>query len=101
MDSVGQRTWWHSFMRIAGLIFPNESKYFELDKLIIYSCMINFLVHPKQSYQFPGGEIPQDSIQNQNSPGSPEAIEKAKFILDFKAFRELDRLIETYDTKQT
>lgn len=97
MDSIGQWTWWHSFMRTAGLIFPNESKYFELDKLIAYSCMINYLVQPKQSYQFPSGEIPQDSIQNPNGPGSPEALEQAKFILDIKVFTELDRIIETYD----
>ena len=34
----------------------------------------------------PSGEIPQDSIQNPNGPGSPEALEQAKFILDIKVF---------------
>lgn len=97
MDSIGQWTWWHAFTRAAGIIFPSESKYFELDKLIAYSCMINYLVQPKQSYQFPDGEIPQDSIQNPNGPGSPEALEKATFILDFRVSTELDRIIETYD----
>ena len=97
MDSDGQWTLWHSFMRAAGLIFPNESKYVEFDKLIAYSCMINYIVRPKQSYQFPNGEIPEDSIQNPIGPGSPEALEKAKFILDLKGFKELDKIIETYD----
>lgn len=97
MDSDGQWTWWHSFIRAAGLTFPNESKYFELDKIIAYSCMINSIVQPKQSYQFPNGEIPEDSVQNPNGPGSPEALEKAKFILDLKESKELDKIIETSD----
>lgn len=100
MDSEGQWTLWHSFMRAAGLTFPKDSKYFELDKLIAYSCMINHIVRPKQSFEFPNGEIPEDSIQNPNGPGSPEALEKAKFILDLKAFKELDKIIKTYDVSQ-
>lgn len=101
MDSIGQWTWWHSFIRAAGIIFPNESKYFELDKLIAYSCIINYIVQPKQSYQFPNGQVPVDSIQNPIGPGSPEALEEAKFILRSKAFEELDKIIEIYDVSQT
>ena len=63
--------------------------------------MVNYIVQPKQSYQFPNGEIPQDSIQNPNGPGSPEAVDKAKFILGLKVFRELDKIIDTYDISQT
>jgi hypothetical protein len=100
MDLIGQWTWWHSFIRAAGIIFPNESKYFELDKLIAYFCIINYLVQPKQSYQFPNGQVPVDSIQNSNGPGSSEVLEEAKFILGSKVFGELDKIIEIYDVSQ-
>jgi hypothetical protein len=101
MDSSGQWEWWHSFIRAAGLTFPNESKYFELDKLIAYSCMINYLVQPKQSFEFPGGKVPEGNPQNPNGPGSPEALDKAKFILDFKEFKDFDKIIKTYDVEKT
>ncbi len=101
MDSPGQWEWWNSFIRASGLTFPNESKYFELDKLIAYSCMINYLVQPKQSFEFPGGKVPEGNPQNPNGPGSPEALDKAKFILDFKEFKDFDKIIKTYDVKKT
>jgi hypothetical protein len=45
--------------------------------------------------------VPVDSIQNPNGPGSPEALEEAKFILGSKVFGELDKIIEIYDVSQT
>jgi hypothetical protein len=44
------------------------------------------LVKPKskQSYEFQDGKITKVSPQSSDNLGNPEAIEKAKFILDAK-----------------
>jgi len=94
MDTNTMWKWWHSFIRAVVLIKPEEKKWFEIDKLIAYAYIIDFYVKPKQYYQFPNGIIPENDPQNPTGPGSPNAVNKAKFILSAKEFDELDKIFE-------
>jgi hypothetical protein len=94
MDSKVMWKWWHSFMRGTALIYPNEIRYFEIDRLIAYAYIIDFIVKPKQYYEFVNGEIPKNHPQNPCGPGSPEAVREAKFILSAEKFKELDKIFE-------
>ncbi|MGN6709972.1 MAG: hypothetical protein ACTHKF_11590 [Candidatus Nitrosocosmicus sp.] len=94
MDTNTMWKWWHSFIRAVAVLQPEEKKWFEIDRLIAYAYIIDFYVKPKQYYQFPNGIIPETDPQNPNGTGSPNAVNKAKFILSAKEFDELDKIFE-------
>lgn len=92
MDSPGSFQWWHIFIRAHVLLGGDIDRWFMIDKFLALSYLIYSKVNPKQAYQFPNLEVPQDHPQSPVGPGSPAIVNECRPILDAKTFEEIDRI---------
>ena len=92
MDSYGSYKWWHSFIRAYALSIKDINKWLAIDKLVALSYLIFSAVKPKQAYEFPNLEVPQNHPQFPAGPGSPLIVEQYRPIIATRSFEELDRI---------
>jgi hypothetical protein len=92
MDSQGSYIWWHSFIRAYVSIAADTNKWLAIDKLVTLSYLIFSAVNPKQAYEFPNLEVPQNHPQSPSGPGSPAIVNQYRYITSVNDFEELDRI---------
>jgi len=92
MDSHGSYKWWHVFIRAHVSLGADMNKWFTIDKFVVLSYLIFSAVKPKQAYEFPNLEVPENHPQSPVGPGSPDIVNQYRPILSTNNFEELDRI---------
>ncbi len=96
MDSHGSYKWWHVFIRAYVSRGADINKWFAIDKLVALSYLIFSAVNPKQAYEFPNLEVPENHPQSPIGPGSPRIVSKYRPITSVSNFEELDRIFPIF-----
>lgn len=92
MDSYGSYKWWHVFIRALVILQADINRWFAIDKLVALSYLIFVAIKPKQAYQFPNFEVPQNHPQFPTGPGSPLIVNKYRPVTSVSNFEEIDRI---------
>ena len=92
MDAPGSYKWWHAFIRANVSLGADMNKWLVIDKYLTLSYLIYSAVKPKQAYQFPDLEVPENHPQSPIGLGSPDIVNQYRSILSTTNFEELDRI---------
>lgn len=95
-DGAGIYGRWHTSIRSSILLGIEEKSWIEIDRLLAVAYMIHYTVKPLQSYQFPGGDSPENIPPKQTNAWRDEnihLIESWRISISKANSDELDKIL--------
>jgi hypothetical protein len=95
-DGPGVYGRWHAFIRSSILLGIEQEIWIKLDRLIAIAYIIHFAVNPLQSFQFPGGDGPENIPAKQRYSWREENTELLDSWRDHASkanLEELDKIL--------